>query len=71
MIRIGNAPCSWGTIEGFEASPIPYHRMLDELKKTGYEGAELDDLGYIPTDPDKLRTERLDVYNPATGRSNA
>lgn len=23
MIRLGNAPCSWGTIEGFDASSIP------------------------------------------------
>ncbi len=53
-IRFGNAPCSWGTIEGF-GQGIPYDRMLDELKETGYEGSELGDYGYMPTDPGRLR----------------
>lgn len=55
MIQVGNAPCSWGTIEGFEASAIAYDQMLDELKVTGYEGTELGDLGFMPTDPERLR----------------
>ena len=55
MIQVGNAPCSWGTIEGFEASPIAYDQMLDELKVTGYQGTELGDLGFMPTDPERLR----------------
>ena len=60
MIRVGNAPCSWGTIEGFDNSPIPYRQMLDELVATGYTGTELGDLGYMPTDPDALRAELAD-----------
>lgn len=55
-IRIANAPCSWGTIEG-QGSSIPYSQMLDELVETGYEGTELGDLGYMPTDPTQLREE--------------
>jgi inosose dehydratase len=40
MIRVANAPCSWGSLEfeGMEGGGVPYGRMLDELKETGYEG---------------------------------
>ncbi|MGH7174284.1 MAG: TIM barrel protein [Gemmataceae bacterium] len=57
--RVGNAPCSWGTLE-FEQSrgeQVPFHRMLDELVETGYTGTELGDWGYMPTDPGRLKTE--------------
>jgi inosose dehydratase len=53
-IRVANAPCSWGTIEGF-GEAVPWQRMLDELVETGYEGTELGDLGYLPSDPEALR----------------
>jgi inosose dehydratase len=33
---------------------IGYSQMLDELAATGYEGTELGDWGYMPTDPDAL-----------------
>lgn len=56
LLRFGNAPCSWGTIEGF-GQGVPYGQMLDELKETGYEGSELGDYGYMPTDPVRLREE--------------
>lgn len=55
-IRLGNAPCSWGTIEGFGSS-IGYATMLDELVASGYVGTELGDYGYMPTDPARLRDE--------------
>jgi inosose dehydratase len=55
-IRFGNAPCSWGTIEGF-GEGVPYPRMLDELVKAGYGGTELGDYGFMPTDPERLRAE--------------
>jgi len=56
---IGNAPCSWGTLEfeGTGGEPIPCGRMLDELADTGYTGTELGDWGYMPTDPAALRAE--------------
>src|ERR1019366_436907 len=59
VLRVGNAPCSWGTLEFEEAQAeqIPYGRMLDELAETGYTGTELGDWGYLPTDPDVLRSE--------------
>ncbi len=53
-IRVANAPCSWGTIEGFGES-VPWRQMLDELVETGYEGTELGDLGYLPSEPGALR----------------
>ncbi len=58
-MRVGNAPCSWGTLE-FEDTKrgqIGYAQMLDELAETGYTGTELGDWGYMPTDPAQLRAE--------------
>jgi inosose dehydratase len=57
--KVGNAPCSWGTLE-FETArceQVPFDRMLDELRDTGYTGTELGDWGYMPTDPALLRSE--------------
>jgi inosose dehydratase len=58
-IQVGNAPCSWGTLEfeGLEGERIGYQRMLDELVETGYTGTELGDWGFMPTDSAVLRTE--------------
>ncbi len=53
-IRVANAPCSWGTIEGF-GEGVPWERMLDELVDTGYEATELGDLGYLPSEAAALR----------------
>ncbi len=55
-IRLGNAPCSWGTLEGHEAA-IGYAGMLNELVDAGYVGTELGDYGFMPTDSDRLREE--------------
>lgn len=55
-IRVGNAPCSWGTIEG-QGKGIGFDRMLDELVETGYGGTELGDYGFMPTDPARLSDE--------------
>src|SRR5207237_7711978 len=59
ILRVGNAPCSWGTLEfeGVKGETIPYGRMLDELAETGYTGTELGDWGYMPTDPAMLGQE--------------
>jgi inosose dehydratase len=56
VIRVANAPCSWGTIEGF-GEVTPSGQMLDELAAAGYRGTELGDLGYMPSDPAVLRAE--------------
>ncbi|MEI6781145.1 MAG: TIM barrel protein [Verrucomicrobiota bacterium] len=56
---VGNAPCSWGTLEfeGTGGEQIGFGRMLDELAETGYTATELGDWGYMPTDPPALRGE--------------
>ena len=56
-LRIGNAPCSWGTIENTEGVRLEYTQMLDELTWAGYTGTELGDWGFMPTDPMKLKAE--------------
>lgn len=59
-IRVANAPCSWGRLEFEDLSEddeIGYAQMLDELVATGYEGTELGEWGYMPTDPEVLRAE--------------
>jgi inosose dehydratase len=58
-IKVGNAPCSWGTLEfeGLDVNPIGYKQMLDELVETGYTATELGDWGFMPTEPVALRKE--------------
>ena len=58
MIRIANAPCSWGVLE-FEsaANSASFDRVLDEMRDTGYAGTELGDWGFMPTDPVRLGQE--------------
>ena len=55
MIRVANAPCSWGILE-FDSQSIkaPYGTVLDEIKQTGYAGTELGDWGFMPTEPARL-----------------
>ncbi|MDW8352523.1 MAG: TIM barrel protein [Anaerolineae bacterium] len=59
MIHVGNAPCSWGTLEfeAMQADRIGYAQMLDEVVETGYTGVELGDWGFMPTEPVVLRAE--------------
>jgi inosose dehydratase len=58
QLLVGNAPCSWGTLENQDTSKqIPHRRMLDELVETGYTGTELGDWGYMPTEPSALKEE--------------
>lgn len=58
MIKIANAPCSWGILE-FAETPrqAGFKQVLDEIKETGYQGTELGDWGFMPTDPGNLKKE--------------
>jgi inosose dehydratase len=58
MIRVANAPCSWGVLE-FEAKTASpgYTQVLDEIAQSGYAGTELGDWGFMPTEPERLRDE--------------
>ncbi|MGD8779881.1 MAG: TIM barrel protein [Ignavibacteria bacterium] len=58
MIKIANAPCSWGALEfELEGEAPDYIQVLNEIKETGYVGTELGDWGFMPTDPNKLKEE--------------
>lgn len=58
MIKIANAPCSWGVLEfELEGKAPDYVQVMNEIKETGYEGTELGDWGFMPTDPIKLKSE--------------
>jgi inosose dehydratase len=58
MIRVANAPVSWGVLE-FEGTEgrAGYPLVLDQIRETGYTGTELGDWGFLPTDPTELRSE--------------
>ncbi len=58
MIKVANAPCSWGVLEfGLEGQTEGYEQVLDEMRETGYVGTELGDWGFMPTDPAALNRE--------------
>ena len=58
MIKVANAPCSWGVLEfELEGEAAGYRQVLNEIAETGYQGTELGDWGFMPTDPAQLREE--------------
>jgi inosose dehydratase len=58
MIRVANAPCSWGALEfELEGQAPDYVQVLNEIVETGYEGTELGDWGFMPTNPQTLAAE--------------
>jgi len=58
MIKIANAPCSWGVLEfELEGEDAGFAQVLDEMQGTGYQGTELGDWGFMPTDPEALSAE--------------
>ena len=58
MIKVANAPCSWGVLEfDLAGESAGYAQVLDEIDATGYAGTELGDWGFMPTDPKQLRHE--------------
>ena len=62
MIKIANAPCSWGVLEfELDGKAAGYEQVLSEMKDCGYAGTELGDWGFMPADPKELRAE-MDKY---------
>ena len=57
MIRVANAPCSWGIIENIEGERTTYEQVINEIQQTGYIGTELGDWGFMPTDSVRLSAE--------------
>jgi inosose dehydratase len=63
MIKIANAPCSWGVLEfDLEGKAAGFEQVLNEIRDTGYEGSELGDWGFMPSVPAELKDE-LDKRN--------
>ncbi len=57
-IKIANAPCSWGVLEfDLDGKAAGFAQVLDEMLQSEYEGTELGDWGFMPTDPNTLRQE--------------
>ncbi len=51
-IKVANAPCSWGILEGAGIPGQPdWLQVLDEIVESGYAGTELGDWGFMPDDP--------------------
>ena len=51
MIRIGNAPCSWGVEFADDPRNPPWRRVLADCAAAGYKGIELGPVGFMPEDP--------------------
>ena len=63
-MKLANAPVSWGVSEATGGRhPVPTV-MLGELSGCGYTGTELGPLGYLPSDPVRLR-QALDAHRLA------
>src|SRR3954468_14047831 len=56
MMRVGNAPVSWGVYEADRPNP-PFASVLDGIVAAGYSGTELGPYGYLPTTPRELERE--------------
>ena len=60
--RVATAPISWGVCEvpgwGYQ---LPVDRVLAEMAAAGFTHTELGSFGYLPTEPERLRTT-LDAY---------
>lgn len=55
MIKIANAPCSWGALEfELEGKSLGYQQVLSEMVESGYAGTELGDWGFMPSNPEEL-----------------
>lgn len=61
FLGIANAPCSWGVLDYDPDSVNPdFASVLDEMADAEYTGTELGAGGFLPTDPEELRTALFD-----------
>ena len=54
MIRIGNAPCSWGVEFADDPRNPSWRKVLSDCAQAGYHGIELGPIGFMPEDPVEL-----------------
>ena len=57
MIKIANAPVSWGVDYPDTPGNPEWSLVLDQIADAGYQHCEIGPFGYSPTDPDILRRE--------------
>ena len=62
MIKIGNAPCSWGVEFADDPRNPNWRHVLKENAEAGFTGIELGPVGFMPEDPAVL-AEALTEYN--------
>ena len=62
MIKIGNAPCSWGVEFADDSRNPSWRQVLKENNEAGYKGIELGPIGYMPENPTVL-AEALNEFN--------
>ena len=62
MIKVGNAPCSWGVEFADDARNPNWRRVLKENSDAGFTGIELGPVGYMPEEPTIL-AEALSEFN--------
>ena len=48
MIKIGNAPCSWGVEFADDPRNPAWRKVLQENAEAGYKGIELGPVGFMP-----------------------
>ncbi len=51
VIRIGNAPCSWGVEFADDPRNPTWETVLQQCSEAGYKGIELGPVGFMPEDP--------------------
>jgi inosose dehydratase len=61
-VDIAQTPDSWGIERPHDPAIASWPSFLDQVREAGYSGVELGPLGYLPTQPDRLR-EALDSRN--------
>jgi inosose dehydratase len=54
MIKIGNAPCSWGVEWAGDPRNPAWRDVLRDCAQAGYKGIELGPVGFMPEDPVEL-----------------
>ncbi len=57
MLRIANAPVSWGVFAADAPTNPPWIRVIDEIAQAGYGWLELGPIGFLPEDRDAIRAE--------------
>ena len=69
MIKIGNAPCSWGVEFADDPRNPSWRKVLQENAEAGYTGIELGPVGFMPEDPVELG-EALEEFGQVTYAAN-